>query len=306
MDISDTLGSEAIRQAPRILGLIDREGSSATYGCADRYYWHYKLHDFANARFQEASEVLAAAFQYNHPMNPYHLQDRVREWAIAAIRFWEKIKRCDGSFDEAYPFERSFCSTSFSTMHATQALLLLSARPVTDLRPIGRWLSAHDTADTVNQRAASAAALANLGVLTDHTAFLRAAKDRVSNIRADHERLGYFNEYGGSDLGYSSITLSALSVYADRARDMETIEWVKSIAGKLGQSLREDGTYEYEGQSRSTRFFYPYALARSNDPGLKKISSGVAADKILKPSWMDDRYMIPYAADYLRTAAFRT
>ena len=302
MNEAEEIGGEAIGQVPRILGMIDRDNPSSTYGCAERYFWHYKLHDFPNARFQEVSEVLACAFVYSHASNPYHGKEKIREWALAAVRYWERMRRGDGSFDEAYPWERSFCATAFSAMHATQALMLLKEPPVTDLAPVGRWLARHEADDTANQQAASAAALANLSILICSDALLRAARRRGERMREEHARLGYFNEYGGSDLGYASITLSALAIYAARARDESAGDWVKREADRLGSNLGADGVYEYGGQSRSTRFFYPFSLAWAGSGQIGKISRGAAQQKILQPSWMDDRYMVPYAADYLRSA----
>lgn len=302
MDALETLGLEAVRQVPRAMGLVDRDAPSPTAGCADRYYWHYKLHDAANARAQEACELLALAFLYRHPSNVFFGSDRVRGWAMSAVRFWENLRRGDGSFDEVYPFERSFCATAFSTLHASETLLRLGEKPLTDLAPVAHWLIKHDAPDVANQQAAAAAALANLGALLGVDAFGHAAKSRAAALRADFERRGYFNEYGGADTGYASITLSALAIYADRARDAETAEWVRKLAGEIGNRLDEFGRYPYGSQSRSTRFFYPYALAWAKNNHIGKIVRGVAEEKILKPSWMDDRYAVPFAADYLRAA----
>lgn len=303
MDAAEMIGAEAVRQVPRALGLMDREAASAAAGCADRYYWHYKLHDFSNARAQEISELLALAFLYRHPSNSFFGKEKIRVWALSAVRFWEKLRRCDGSFDEVYPFERSFCATAFSTLHASESLILLGEKPSVDLIPVGRWLACHDAPDVTNQRAAAAASLANLSLLLGHDAFLSVARARAAKIREDCERRGYFNEYGGGDTGYASITLSALALYADRAKDAEAAAWIKKRAEDMGGRLDESGRFAYEGQSRATRFFYPYALAWSNSRHLEKIARGAAEEKILKPSWMDDRYAMPFAADYLRAAA---
>lgn len=302
METAQVLGMEAIRQVPRVLGLMDREKDSPTHGCADRYFWHYKLHDFPNARFQEAAEILALAFVYPHPSNSFYGVERVRAWALASADYWGKTRHGDGSVDEAYPYERSFCATAFSAFHVTQTLILLSESPSFDLRPTARWLMAHDSPDTANQRAASAAALANISVLLSDDRLLHAARSRAAALHDEHRRLGYLNEYGGADLGYTSITLSMLAVYADRARDTDAALWLNTAAAAMGSRLRDDGSCEYASQSRHTRFLYPYALAWSSDPAIGKIAGGISSDRILKPSWMDDRYMVPYTADYLRSA----
>lgn len=302
MNTAEILGMESVRLVPRALGFVDREAKSAAFGCADRYFWHYKLHDFPNARFQETAELLALAYTWRHAENPFHGKDRVRAWALGCVRFWERIMRSDGSFDEAYPFERSFCATSFSTLHALSALVVLSERPSADIRRVGRWLAAHDGPDTANQRAASAAALALIAAFEGDDGFRNAARKRVEALRDEHARLGYFNEYGGRDAGYTTITLSALAAYSDHAKDSESAAWVRSEAKNIGDLLRDDGRYDITGQSRATQFFYPYALAWARNGALAKIVRGVAEDRILKPSWMDDRYMVAYATDYLRCA----
>lgn len=304
MDVGDSIGLEAVQQVPRVLGMIDREKDSPTFGCADRYFWHYKLHDFPNARFQEAAEILALAFKYRHASNPFFGQERVRQWATAAIRFWEKIKSSDGSFDEAYPYERSFCATAFSSMHAARALILLEESPSADLQTVGRWLMRHDALDTANQRAASVAAMAYLSKISGNDRLRLSARSRAHDMVEAYERLNRFDEYGGSDTGYSSIALSALSLYDGCAQDGDLSAWIKTRSDEAGRVLRQDGSYEYEGQSRRTQFFYPFALAWTNHSSLEKISRGVVQNRILKPSWMDDRYMVPYAADYLRSACF--
>ncbi len=300
MDAAEVLALEAIRQVPRAIGLADRDPAGRTYGCADRYFWHYKFHDFPNARFQETSELFARAFLFRHPSNPFAGKEHVRDWAIAAVRFWERMARSDGSFDEAYPYERSFCATAFSAMHAVKTLLLLSEKPSSNLRTVGQWLAFHDSPDTANQRSASAAALALIGVIEGSDMFGRSAGRRAAALWEEQTRLGYFNEYGGKDIGYTSITLSALAVYAAASGDAESAARIKSAVTELSTSIRPDGRYDYGDQSRATRFLYPFALARAGDAALSNVARGVTEDSILKPSWMDDRYMIPFAVDYLR------
>ena len=38
------------------------------------------------------------------------------------MRFWCTIQHADGSFDEAYPFERSLAATAFTTFYVGEAL----------------------------------------------------------------------------------------------------------------------------------------------------------------------------------------
>lgn len=292
---------EGLSQVPRTLGLIERDAASCAYGCADRYYWHYKFHDFPNARAQESCELLALAF-LRAADSPYYQNEKIREWALAAVRYWAGLRHADGSVDEAYPFERSFCATSFSAMHALHALTLLGEPADFEIESTARWLAENDGPDVANQRAASAAALALAGRLTGHDRHLLAARRRAQRLAEEHQRSGHFNEYGGPDTGYASITFSALALYAGVSADDAVADWMRRAVPALAAQLDSQGRYAYPGQSRNTRFFYPYALAWVGADALAALAEGVRADRILKPSWMDDRYMVPFAADYLRAA----
>src|SRR5690606_18803089 len=61
--VAESSGSvywEAIlHEAPRILGMMDREAVSPTSGCGDRVFWAWKFVDFPGSRFQESLCVLA-------------------------------------------------------------------------------------------------------------------------------------------------------------------------------------------------------------------------------------------------------
>ena len=37
---------EALQRIPRLVGMIDKNPFSATYGCFDREFWHYRTIDF--------------------------------------------------------------------------------------------------------------------------------------------------------------------------------------------------------------------------------------------------------------------
>lgn len=55
---NDIFKDKAYKHTKRIIGFIDKESESPTFGCADRAYWHYKTIDYFNARYQEAILIL--------------------------------------------------------------------------------------------------------------------------------------------------------------------------------------------------------------------------------------------------------
>ncbi|MBU1743021.1 MAG: hypothetical protein KKC37_15905, partial [Proteobacteria bacterium] len=104
-----SFNNEALAVAPRILGLGDRDPASPTYGCWHRDFWRYLTADFPCAWFQAAALYLARLYRLSDETNRFAGREAVRAWALAAVNFTLGIRHKDGSLDEAYPFERSYC-----------------------------------------------------------------------------------------------------------------------------------------------------------------------------------------------------
>ncbi len=291
----------ALGQVPRILGFADRKEDSKSYGCFDRYYWHYKLHDFSNVRFQEASMLLALLYRHNFPGNIYYNRKKVLQWLKASINFWLKIGNRNGSFNEYYPHEYSFCATSFSAYANTEAMLLAGIKP--DKRKLlktGRWLAGNNNPQVSNQMAASAIALHNIYLITKNEEFRLAAAEKINKVIAAQHSSGYYPEYGGFDIGYQSITLSCLGHYYLKTKDREVYKSLKKGVNFLKARIRQDGSYDNSATSRRTQYLHPFGLALMKSGIIKCIIRGLEDNRILNPTWMDDRYCIHLANDYLQ------
>ena len=99
----------------------DRERFSSTYGCFDRTHWGWKFTDFPGARYQEA--VCALAFLYKQPflVDSFKGNEKILNWAKAGFEYWSKLQNPDGSFDEAYPGERSLAAVAFTCFYLGEA-----------------------------------------------------------------------------------------------------------------------------------------------------------------------------------------
>ena len=104
----------ALSQIPRLLGAIDRNPYRATYGCLDRQFWHYRTSSFPSEMYQEGVLPLALVATTRLPGNRWYGQPRVRELAVAALRFAARSSHRDGSCDDYYPFERALGAAAFS------------------------------------------------------------------------------------------------------------------------------------------------------------------------------------------------
>jgi hypothetical protein len=304
MDLDLSLYAEkALAQVPRLLSLGDREPGSATYGCFDRYYWHYRILDFSNARFQEAAWLLALLYKYQLPGSSYHGKEKLRKWALAAVDFWAKAQRSDGSVDEVYPWEHSFVATAFTTFAVSEALLILGeSGPQRALKRAGDWLASHDNPLVANQVAGAAAALYNLHLLTGEEKHAAAAQRQITRLLERQAGEGYFYEYGGFDMGYLSICLGYLVRYQAKSGDEKALNAIEKGITFSGEWVGPQGGYDYSQTSRHTQYIYPYAFLR--EPGrtlLERHLKGVAADSVVTPGWMDDRFCLPLTIDYLAT-----
>ena len=218
---------KAYKHIKRLLGLVDIEVDSVTFGCADRYYWHYKLHDYYNARFQET--VLILAFVYLDQNNFLYKNKKSLDLIKGIINFWLNNLNRNGSVNEIYPYEQSFCATSFSSYIITEAILLLGLQDEYQdhnrkFEKVGNWLGKNNNWHIANQISASAVALYNLGVLVNDKKFIKESNNRINFLLKDYDKNSYFSEYGGFDLGYNTLTMSCLARIYQKTQDNRILE----------------------------------------------------------------------------------
>lgn len=259
-----------LEQAPRVLSLMDREALSPSAGCCDRTYWAWKFVDYPGSRFQEALCVLS--FLYATPLagSPYHRNARLLEWIELGLGFWSSIQYGDGSFDEAYPYERSLAATAFTCFYAGEAMRFLGdacpaatrERVRRTMERAGDWLIRNDETHGFlsNHLAAAAAALLHIHLITGEERFHKRSRYFIAKILARQSGEGWYDEYGGADPGYQTHG----SFYLARCCQLSPDE---GLAESLGRSMRflaifvhPDGSIGGEYASRNTQTYYPAAF----------------------------------------------
>jgi hypothetical protein len=279
--------------------LIDRNPKSRTFGCGDRYYWHYKMIDFPNVRFQEACLLLCLLYNNKIENNRYYQNENVKKWIGGLIDFWFRIQRRNGSFDEAYPFEHSFCGTAFSAMAVSECMLIVQDLYSSKISKAGDWLARNNNSQVANQMAAAALALHNIHRLTGDSLYLKAAEKKMDLLLASQSNDGFFPEYGGYDIGYLSITLSCMALYWQRTESARLVQPLRRAQGFVESFLDENGDFDNSGTSRKTKFIYHLGLKILRSQAVSALENGLKHKLILNPGWMDDRYVIPFASDYI-------
>lgn len=251
----------AITGMRRCLSRLDKRPWSPTYGCFDRDYWHYKtISEFPRANFQQAVWALALLYKHEFPHNPFAGQTIVLDWIRAALLFWTGMRHRDGSVDEWFVNERSFCATAFNTAAVAQTLLLVrdnldrnTVKTVTAAAmKSADWLVAHPNRAVANQSLAAGVALCAL----QHP----AAADWLTQTLAMQTDEGWFPEYNGADFGYSLLQLDLLAVLYHHMPDDKIQQAARNLLAFLEWFAQPDGVIGGDIGSRNTWHGFVHGL----------------------------------------------
>lgn len=301
-----------LEEIPRLLGLLDKNPASPTYGCFDRNFWHYNVTDFPCARFQEATLTLTYLYLLENEDNLYYNYENLLNWINAGVEFWSSIQRKNGSFDEWYPFESSFVATAF-TSYAISEVLLLLGRKIENynriLENLDRAISflCHNVDYTAcNQEAGAILSIYNFYLLTSEKKYEKIAFKRLENLSRLQSDEGWFPEYGGPDIGYLSLTIDYLGKLYDKSKNDLTKYMVDKAIDFLTYFVHPDGSFGGEYGSRNTKYLIPSGIELASNWNSNARFIGNALKKSLEerktigPYNLDDRYLAYIGYTYLQ------
>lgn len=294
----DQLAAKALAHLPQILMQQDRNPASPTYGCFDRAFWHYRTLDFPCGMSQEFVLPLALAWALPMPDNPYFDQPAVRAWVEAGMRFAARAAHADGACDDYYPFERAAGAAAFSLFACLEAAAITGLEADPELSDFfarrARWLAAHrESGRLSNHEAIIIACLARMSCLDAAGNWEEALAARIERLRGWQSAEGWFDEYGGADPGYLTLTLAMLADADARRPDLMLRPMIARALGFLATMIHPDGSLGGEYTSRATVNFFPHGLEAIGgweplalaiaDRGYCRFAAGVA------PAYTDDR-----------------
>ncbi|MEE2746005.1 MAG: hypothetical protein VX617_03885, partial [Pseudomonadota bacterium] len=260
----DLYAVEGLKYMPKLLSMVDQNPTSPTYGCGDRQYWLYKQIDFPSGMYGEFALPLALTYRYPHPSNPYYREPKIRQLALAVIRFQDRMSHRDGSADDFFPFERALGATAFSLYAMAEASHVLGVTDDDILAFIVRraeWLArSSETGQLSNHHALAALGLAVANQLTGEPLFKHASlefRDRVIKWQSDE---GWFPEYDGFDPGYDTFTISFLAYLRLKMADDTLTEPLKRAVQLAANLVGPDGSYGGEIGSRNSYHYLPHGF----------------------------------------------
>ncbi len=299
----------------RVLSLRCVDIMSPNYGSFDRDFWSYRtIRGFQSAPYQH----VMSGFAY---LQQQLLDDDYRygEIAEAALSRWIENCNRNGSANEWYRHEQSFCATAMGLHAATETVLTLmenhgvrlSEHQLAALARSERWLRDRSNPLAANQNIASATGRWMLGVLLADQPMQDSAATSLSKVEQEFSRLGYLAEYGGFDIGYSLISLDLL-VAPHRAGCPDALSIATRICGLLDCVVSKGGQFPFALGSRGTHHpFYAgvhYFSSLSSEASqlLCKLASNHISEQLRQVSSYDDRYLATFGFSALaRTLSLR-
>jgi len=267
---SEIYGNSILNEVPRVLSLMDREPYSPTLGCCDRVYWAWKFTDFPGARFQEALCTLGFLYATELQGNEYHASPKLLGWICDGLRYWSSIQYGDGSFDEAYPYERSLAATAFTTFYVGETLKFLDDALPSDVRQetmeaikkAGTWLCNNDETHGFlsNHLAAATAALYHVYQLTGDDTYARRSRYFLEKILSHQSKEGWYDEYGSADPGYQTHGSFYLARYWQLSKSETLASSLSHSFDFIARFIHIDGSIGGEYASRNTQTYYPAAF----------------------------------------------
>jgi hypothetical protein len=262
----DAYIAEIRANLPRLLSLIDGDPTSKSFGVADRYYWAWGLIDFGNATFQGMAHGMARLWKHGlwpYPTSQEKFLDRIDALFVGAA----SLTRSDGSLEEAFPNEGSYCVTALVAFDLLVTLDLLDEQISNQKRSqwrnviqalVGYLVRADETHAVISNHLATAvAALVRWHRLTGDEAPALRARQLMDRILDHQSEEGWFCEYQGADPGYQSLCTYYLA-------DVHQLRPDWNLHGPLQKSIRflwhfahPDGSFGGVYGSRYTRFYYP-------------------------------------------------
>lgn len=303
----DILAARALANIPNILGLLDRNRLSPTFGCFDRGYWHYRTADFPAGMAQQLVLPLALVHRLALPDNPYRDDPVIKEFVEAGIDFAAGSAHGDGSADDYYPFERAAGASAFALyacLMAAEILGLGIARWQDFFQRRARWLAGHrESGRLANHEALTALAVLMAGRALDDAELLKSAEIRLARCLSWQHAEGWFQEYEGCDPAYGTITLALLAQYHHLAPSEPLKQALGRAARFIAQVQHPDGTLGGEYASRNLILCYPqgFELAGAWMPEALSVNDRFVAALAegRGPTFRDDRTIAHETIAYL-------
>ena len=290
---------------------------SRQHGCMDREFWNYRTtRGFSSAPLQHAM----GAYSLTGVLKTGEDRAMLVSTAEQLARFWVISRNKNGSVNEWFRNEQSYCATAMGLHALTEtATALRSISDLHRLQPLlvaaissERWLQSRNNPLAMNQDVASVSARWSLGTLLGDTRMCEMASSDFSKLLGIAESHGHLLESGGFDIGYTLLALDLLVVAHMNGLD-DSKRLAEILCDRLAGVVSRSGDLPFALGSRGTshRFFGGiHYFARTIDWAAHLVTA-LREDHLEQQAKFtqeyDDRYLATFASTALaRTASYAT
>ncbi|MDX1577928.1 MAG: hypothetical protein R3266_05565 [Gemmatimonadota bacterium] len=260
-------GPEILGSAPRLLGGLDREPDSVSYGSFDRVSWGWKFRDHPLGMLQLSSYPLALLWRHGLLDSPYHRSARLREWILASLDETISRQHRNGAFSAFVPNEQDLMSTLSMVFALGRTLKVMEDAVPAELRE--RALASMHRACAFsrgreeshgfvsNHWALFAVAWQDAADLLEDAAWRAEAEASVDRILSEQSSEGWYREYGGPDPGYETFGIFYLALYWRRTRCRRTLASLEKSVAFQAHGIQPDGRVGGTYGSRHASLYLP-------------------------------------------------
>tara|TARA_Y100001968_G_scaffold232381_1_gene215183 strand:- start:3114 stop:4772 length:1659 start_codon:yes stop_codon:yes gene_type:complete len=268
--IRKALHSSIYNRSTYLLTLVDKSPKSSTFGCFDRYYWHYKIKDFASGMSQEAVYPLSLALKNNIFNNLTENSNVIIKNIISgSVSFSLSSQNRNGSVDDYYPLEQAAGATAFSAFAILSSMELglvsLSDKEHFLLKKRIKWLIEHkESGRLANHEALICLVLSIAANYFQDDYFQNSSIQRIQSLLKWKNDEGWFEEYAGFDVGYETLTFSCLLRLIEILPESYNLlaDVIHQQAQIIIDSIEPDGCLGGELYSRGTWNCFTHGLVK--------------------------------------------
>ncbi len=301
-----------IHNMPRVLSLFDNDRFSATYGIGDRNYWAWAQTDFPNGTFQGFANGLSKLYKAGL-LNDFFTETTFAAFIGSVFDGASKSQNGNGSLNEAFPNEQSWCVTALVAYDLVTALENIEffdgetkAIKIEKIAPMFEFMqkNVENHAYISNHLVTAAAAFLKWQQLTGESSYEKDAERIVDSVIKSGGSEGWFREYGGFDAGYQTITTQYLEEIVNLRPNWNLDEQLNASLEFISNFFNPDGSFGGLIGSRQTSFFYPggfHLLAKRNQLATKISNTAkkrIIANQIVSLDAIDSGNLTPLFNSY--------
>ncbi len=298
----------------RAINFVDKNPYSATYGFADRAFWSWRTKDFNNGSLQSLIYSFASIktkFEYKEIYKNLN-KNKIIDTTYEALKFGcFKELEDSGSSQESFPEEKSFCVTGTLLADLISALEITNEHNNLNLKEkdvlkktaifISKNIENHANIGNHLMSCLYALTLYDQKIENGNKIVLKGIENIVNKLNCIWVHEGWFQEYDGADIGYSTLSLQYLLEIDEKYLPSKN-DWIVNMLNFISHFFHLDGSIGNHYGSRGSSVIYPSSLLNLDFLEINNfIYESIQNKKIPLPNDLDDANFVPLFNSFIKS-----